>query len=288
VGSDNTAFVCKSCGDCNSAANQIASWCNTGGTNGATTSGTNGATNGSINGSTTSATNGATNGSTTGGPTGCDVPTQNCGAGMKCVAMADTASQMLVGTCVTDGTVAAGGACTPQTGTNVLNDNCRAGFVCDNLFGNFSNVCRKICSHNSDCGAGQHCGDFLFAGAGWGWCAPTCTPFSSAAGNCAAGMDCGETDDDAEQPDPNSEAGFFLCKVTGTGKVYSTCTKDPDCGANLWCGIVDQTSGAAACLPNCNDTTVCVSLPGDAGVTGMAMCHPLTGQPANAGYCIVQ
>lgn len=48
LGSDNSTFQCKSCGDCTAAANQIGNWCST--------------SNGSTSGSTTS-------GSTTGGPT---------------------------------------------------------------------------------------------------------------------------------------------------------------------------------------------------------------------------
>ena len=72
----------------------------------------------------------------------CDVAMQNCAAGQKCVGFFDGTS--LVGTCVTDGTVAAGGACQTQQSQDTLLDNCVKGYVCDNLFGNSTNTCRKI------------------------------------------------------------------------------------------------------------------------------------------------
>ena len=100
-------------------------------------------------------------------------------------------------------------------------------------------------------------------------------------------MDCGETVDSAEQASQNTETGFFLCKKTGTGGAYATCMGDGDCGVNLWCGVVDQNSGAAECLPNCSDTVPCTTPPSDAGVAG-ATCHPLESQPDNAGYCLAQ
>jgi hypothetical protein len=216
----------------------------------------------------------------------CDVAKQDCASGQKCVGMFDS-SGAVNGTCVMNGTVAAGMACTNQQSPDTLLDNCVAGFVCDNLFGNAASICRKVCSQDSDCASGEKCGDFLFASAGWGWCGPSCTPFSTATGNCPSGQDCGETVDSVVQPDPNTEDGFFLCKLTGTGGPYATCMKDADCGVNLWCGIIDQTSGAAACLPNCNATTDCIMPPVDAGVS-TATCHPLTSQPNQAGYCLAQ
>lgn len=220
--------------------------------------------------------------------TSCDVAMQTCATGMKCVAQFDTTTgQISGGTCVMNGTIAAGMPCTTQMSTDTLLDNCVAGNVCDDLFGNSTKICRKICAADSDCASGEKCGDFLFSGAGWGWCAPSCVPFSSAAGNCPANQDCGETDDSVVQPDPNAEDGFFLCKKTGAGGPYATCMGDSDCGANLWCGIIDQTSGAAACLPNCNMTTDCIMPPVDAGVAA-ATCHPLTSQPNGAGYCTAQ
>jgi hypothetical protein len=294
VGSDNSSFECTSCADCTTAANQIANWCATGGTNGSTTAGTNGSitgtngsttgTNGSItgtNGSTTG-TNGSTtgtNGSTTGGPPSCDVGSQNCGSGQKCVAHNDGTNN-IVGQCVANGTVAQGQPCTSQMSTDTILDNCQAGLICDNLFGNFPMVCRKICTTDSNCAAGEKCGDFLFAGLGWGWCAPTCTPFSTATGNCASGMDCGETVDSVVQG--ASETGFFLCKKTGTGAAYASCTTDANCGVNLWCGIVDQTTMAGGCLPNCDSSHACTLPNADMGT---ATCHALATQPNGAGYC---
>jgi hypothetical protein len=293
LGSDNSSFQCTSCADCTAAANQIANWCATGGTNGST-AGTNGSitgstgsttagTNGSITGSTgstTAGTNGSITGSTgatTGGPPPCDIGSQNCVIGQKCVAHNNGTN--VVGQCVANGTVVQGQTCTTQMSTDTILDNCQAGLICDNVFGNFPLVCRKICTTDSQCAANEKCGDFLFAGLGWGWCAPACTPFSTAAGNCAAGMDCGETVDSVVQG--ASETGFFLCKKTGAGAAYGSCTSDADCGVNLWCGLVNQTTMAAECLPNCDNSHAC-TMPGDMGT---ATCHPLATQPNGAGYC---
>jgi hypothetical protein len=189
---------------------------------------------------------------------------------------------MVVGTCVTDGTVAEGGACMLGMSMDTYDDNCKAGFVCDDILGSDTLKCRKICTDDSQCGANAKCGDFTFLFPGWGWCANNCTPFSGS-GGCAAGMDCGEDIYDVTQPDPNAENGFFLCKKTGSGAAYSSCKSDADCGANLWCGIID-TNMDQACLPNCNDTTTCIQPAVDSGVASVD-CHPLTGQPNNAGYC---
>ena len=216
----------------------------------------------------------------------CDVAMQNCATGQKCVGFFD--GQNLVGTCVANGTVAPGQACQTQQSMDTLLDNCQGGYICDNLFGNAAEVCRKICATDSDCGSGEKCGDFLFARAGWGWCSTTCTPFNTSAGNCPANMDCGETVDSAEMPDPNVETGFFLCKKTGAGGAYASCMGDSDCGVNLWCGIVDQSTGNAACLPNCSDTVDCPQPPVDAGVAGTVTCFPLASQPDNAGFCLPQ
>jgi hypothetical protein len=218
--------------------------------------------------------------------TDCDVGMQNCPAGKKCVGQFDGSGNLL-GTCVTDGTVAEGQPCMTMSSPDTLLDNCQKGFICDTLFGNFDKVCRKMCTTDTDCGTGQKCGDFLFASAGWGWCSPTCVPFDTSASNCPTGMDCGESVWDTEMPDPNLETGFFLCKKTGPGVPYSTCMKDSDCGVGLWCGVVNQTSGQSECLPNCSDTVDCLTPPVDAGVS-TTTCHGLATQPDNAGYCLAQ
>jgi hypothetical protein len=72
LGSDNKSFACKSCSDCASAANQIASWCSTGTNNmGGTTNG--GTTNG-----------GTTNGGTNGGGTTSGQPLTGCNGLVSC------------------------------------------------------------------------------------------------------------------------------------------------------------------------------------------------------------
>src|SRR5579859_7595202 len=156
--------------------------------------------------------------------TSCDLVKQDCPMGKKCVGSFD--GMTWSGTCVNNGTVAAGAACMPSTNMMLLDDNCVAGYVCDNIFGSQSNTCRKICGQDTDCGSGQRCGDFLFANAGWGWCATTCTPFSTTAGNCPTNMDCAETVNDTVQPSTNTTTGFFLCKQTGTGGAYAVCNGD--------------------------------------------------------------
>src|SRR5258706_8746560 len=96
--------------------------------------------------------------------TSCQLPMQTCGMGKKCVAMFD--GMNWAGTCVADGTVAAGQPCMTQQSPDTLLDNCQGGFVCDNIFGSQANTCRKICGKDSDCGANEKCGDFLFSGSG--------------------------------------------------------------------------------------------------------------------------
>lgn len=218
--------------------------------------------------------------------TSCDLVKQDCPSGKKCVGMFDGTNWN--GTCIANGSVAAGGACMPGMSMDTLDDNCVAGYACDNIYGSLSNTCHKICGQDSDCASDERCGDFLFARAGWGWCAKTCTPFSTATGNCPANMDCGETADDALQPDPqNTEVGFFVCKMTGAGGPYAVCNGDQDCGVGLWCGYIDMNQTVAECLPNCSDTNACTVPNPDAGVA-MVACFPLTSQPDNAGYCLPQ
>jgi hypothetical protein len=216
----------------------------------------------------------------------CDLTKQDCTTGMKCTVQLDSQGNVSGTTCVTAGTVAAGQPCMPQQSPDTLLDNCVAGYICDDLLGNFSNLCRKFCTKDAECGSGEKCGDFLLAAAGWGWCASTCTPFSTAAGNCPAGYDCGETADSAEQPS-SAETGFFLCKKTGSGGPYTSCMADSDCGANLWCGVANTNTGDTECLPNCSDSVACLMPPSDAGLSA-AMCHPLATQPGNAGYCLTR
>jgi hypothetical protein len=221
-----------------------------------------------------------------GSNTSCDVTKQDCGTGKKCVGQVQGTGNnaMVVGTCVDDGTVAEGGACTQGMSMDTYLDDCKAGFVCDDIFGSDSLKCRKICTADSDCGSGK-CGDFTFLSPGWGWCATPCTPFSATSG-CAAGQDCGEDVFSVEQPDQTGQtiAGFFLCKKTGTHTAYESCTTDGDCAANLWCGVVNS-AGDGACLPNCDDNNMCPDAPVDSGVEGAVGCQPLTGTPNNAGYC---
>jgi hypothetical protein len=216
----------------------------------------------------------------------CDVGAQDCGAGRKCVGqlIGSGPDEEVVGVCVADGTVDEGQPCTRQMSDDTYLDNCKAGLICDALYGNFEQVCRRICTEHTDCEANEKCGDFTFLLPGWGWCAPTCTPYSTAAGNCPANMDCGETAYDVYPLDDTLEYGFFLCKQTGAGGLYATCDSDADCGSNLWCGVVSSTS--TACIPNCDDNHDCVQPDADAGMGSFSVaCHPLVGQPNNAGYC---
>jgi len=222
----------------------------------------------------------------------CDVAMQDCMGGQKCIPMFDTSTGEVSGGCVANGTVAAGGTCMVNTTVQgSINDNCVAGFICDDLFGNQGLACRKACALDSDCAAGEACGDFLSAqglsGETFGWCVKTCAAFSTDAGNCPTGMDCGENFFTVDQPDPNTPSGFFFCKKTGTSPVYGSCATDGDCGANTWCGIIDPNASGGVCIPNCSDTVTCVSPPADLGVT-TATCQPLLGTVGGAGFCNVQ
>jgi hypothetical protein len=234
-------------------------------------------------------------------PVNCDVVKQDCGGGKRCVAAWD-GSGGSSGSCVTDGTVAAGGACMfASDPTTLLDDNCKAGSTCDDLIGTGNPVCRKYCAANTDCASGEVCADMAtiygFANPpGFGWCEPSCTPFSSAAGNCPSNFDCGEDWYLVEQTDPtNPTAGFFFCKKTGTGAAYASCDNgmggpdDTKCGANLWCNDINGGQGTPQylCFENCDmaGTHACSMPPADAGMGGVSVaCVPFS-NTNGLGYC---
>jgi hypothetical protein len=236
-------------------------------------------------------------------PVNCDVVKQDCGAGKRCVAAFDGQGGAS-GSCIADGTVAAGGTCMfGSDPTTLFDDNCKAGYTCDDTIGTGTAVCRKYCGADSDCAMGEKCGDLTsFYGLanppGFGWCLPSCTPFSTAAGNCASGFDCGESYYIVEQTDPtNPTSGFFFCKKTGNGVVYASCDdgmgspSDALCGAGLWCFDINAGNGNAdfRCLQNCDTPTgthACDQPPADAGNGGITLaCVNYDNTTNGAGFC---
>jgi hypothetical protein len=212
--------------------------------------------------------------------TDCTVALQDCGTGMKCAPTFTMTS--VTGKCVTDGTVAPGGSCTPMMSSNQILDNCMAGSICDTV-GNGSDMkftCDKICTKDTDCGSGTRC----LAGAGtntFGWCVPTCNPtFGTGTDTCPAGSDCSGNYDDVSAT-MSAENGFFVCKHTGAGGAYAACMIDSDCGAGLWCD--NFNGGSMTCTPICSSTVMCVQPPADAGIN-MVNCHAFADQMGK-GYC---
>jgi hypothetical protein len=100
-----------------------------------------------------------------------------CPSNQKCAWIALSTSSGMVG-CAPNGTVAAGGACTP--GPMGMADNCVAGNQCAN------NKCEKICDTNHACAANFFCDEYqgIFVGSGSnttpfaGMCDAECDPFA--------------------------------------------------------------------------------------------------------------
>jgi hypothetical protein len=207
----------------------------------------------------------------------CSITAQDCGSGMKCI---PTVSGMnLVGKCGADGTVAEGGDCVAGMSQTQLTDNCVAGTICDNTgTGNdMTFKCRKICSADSGCAGTDRCLAFDV----FGWCLPTCTPTFTGTDSCAVGSDCGTWWPDISST-MTTNNGFFTCKQTGAGTVFSDCMGDSDCGAHLWCDTLQ--GGTNTCLELCDSTHMCSTPPADAGITPL-MCNAFADQSGGKGYC---
>jgi hypothetical protein len=221
---------------------------------------------------TGSGSDGGSNGS-------CDVTTQTCGAGMKCVPA--ISGMMVVGTCVADGTKTEGQACTQDMSSQtVFNDDCKAGLLCDGNGANGTTLCKKICTADSQCTAANNaCGGFVN---NWGLCLQKCTLFGT---DCAGGNSCASAFFDVAATMANP-TGFFVCKPDGAGKPYDSCMADTDCGANLGC---DQNQGW--CAPVCDSGHVCTQPPipdgGSAGDGGFVMvsCMPFPNLTGGQGIC---
>ena len=254
---DGTVFKCNSCSDCTAAANQAASWCEGDNSQSKPADLSTGA---------------------------CDVTAQNCGSSDKCVGIVDSSGNVS-GTCVANGSAGQGMPCTMQMSDTTYLDDCQAGLVCSDFGPNNVALCRKICTADSQCPGGQRCMDVFGSGATWGWCEPTCTPFSSAAGNCPPNNECSSNADDIATTS-TEEPGFFLCRPKGSGLAYSSCNLDSDCGPNLWCDGSDQNG--PICTGICNAGHPCPQPAGDGGEAGFtATCAAFSDQ-SGAGYCVLQ
>ncbi|HWE30635.1 MAG TPA: hypothetical protein VHB97_21660 [Polyangia bacterium] len=207
--------------------------------------------------------------------TGCDVAAQTgCGTGQKCIP--SFSGNQLVGVCVVDGTVAEGQPCIPSTANNNdVNDNCVAGTICDNDGPGSTNVCRKVCTADSGCGAAtQKCG--LVYTRKWGLCLPSCTEFSA---ECGTGNDCSVPFDDIASTQ-QAPVGFFVCKKTGTGALYGTCNQDSDCSAGLACDY-----GNNWCAQACDNTHACTQPPATDGGTNSVSCQAYPNLSNGGGFC---
>jgi hypothetical protein len=204
----------------------------------------------------------------------CDVAAQTgCPTGQKCIP-----SGFKGGTCVANGTITEGQPCTTDMTTQ--NDNCQGGLICDNTGGGAS-LCRKICTADSTCTtAGQLCERYTSK---FGACVPSCAPFGT---DCAAGSDCGTAVDDISTS-KTAATGFFVCKVTGTGAILSTCTADSDCAAGLECDPGTDPN-SYWCQPNCDATHACPAAPTTDAGTGTIACQVFTNLPNSEGYCAGQ
>lgn len=200
----------------------------------------------------------------------CNVVKQDCPSGQKCVPKVQGANQMVVGSgCVPNGTVAESQACMiTSKNSALLADNCVAGTVCDNSGGDSTLHCRKFCDTMTACsGAGLKCAAVYTTS--WGLCVPSCTPFGT---DCPSGNDCSTTFDAVST---TANSGVFVCKTTGTGKLFDMCGSDTDCGANLACV-------GPRCSPVCDSTHACAQ-PMDDG--GTISCQSYANLPNGAGVC---
>jgi hypothetical protein len=273
-GSDGTVFKCNSCSDCTEAGTQAAMWCEGG------TTGTSGSTTGT-SGNTTG-TSGSTTGTTM---TSCDVVSQNCGSGMKCVGVVSSTSTVVTGTCMTDGSVGEGQECLAPQNDTTYEDNCKGGLICDNRGANAVSLCRRICTSDSECRSGQRCMNAFGPGTAWGWCEPTCTPF--AANSCPVNNECSGNSDDIAFNTTQVESGFFMCRPKGTGAPFVNCNSDADCGPNLWCDWSQTNATTGFCQGICDSTHTCPTpAPGTFSGTATNTCAPFSDQ-SGAGYCVI-
>jgi hypothetical protein len=180
------------------------------------------------------------------------------------------ANQTVVGSaCVSNGTVAAGQACVITSKNNaLLSDNCIAGTVCDNSGGDSSLHCRKFCDTMTACADTTLKCAAVFT-SNWGLCTPSCTPFGT---DCPSGNDCSTTFDAVSM---TANSGVFVCKMTGTAKLFESCMADTDCAANLACV-------GPRCVPICDTTHQCPQ-PTDDG--GMLSCQSYANLANGAGTC---
>jgi hypothetical protein len=195
------------------------------------------------------------------GSMSCDLIQQDCPNGQKCAVsgfgMTATVS------CVMAGTVTDGMACV--RGMMGAPDNCAAGLTCSR------GTCRKYCTADGDCDAGQKCGanrNTMLVGT----CTPACTPF---------GNDCGAQNCSTLVTAFGSGGGvFFTCRMPGNTANFDDCTGGgASCGPDAFC---DQNAGW--CAPLCDDTHPCPAMSADGGValSCMSLGTTMSGDP---GYC---
>jgi hypothetical protein len=190
----------------------------------------------------------------------CDPVSQNCGSGMKCTLSAGSAGAFIP-TCVADGTVAEGGAC---TGTST-GDNCAHGSLC------IGAVCTRFCTSGMDSQCTAQSGglcDLVITGS-----TPTTTVCSYPPACDPLAQNCADTST-ACYWDPVKKSGY--CFSTGTKATGTTCMYANDCVKGDIC--LDTGGPTGSCSQIC-------SLGADAGKPACTAgtCTTLGTDPI--GYC---
>jgi hypothetical protein len=157
---------------------------------------------------------------------------QGCDPGQKCtwISVQDTPERLGKLGCVADGTVAAGGACTPgAVGETTGFDNCQAGLYCINM------VCQDICgfdgSANAACQTGYNCTRYADTFANGeddpvaGICNPGCNPLTQTRSDtnapCGGSMGCYMLTSATETIAVCASAGTVTHNTDITGPAYA-------------------------------------------------------------------
>jgi hypothetical protein len=185
---------------------------------------------------------------------------------------------------VVDGTGGPELACVPTSGSNTRGnscsrdvadggdpaaaygrDNCGAGLFCTAVGVSQPAPptisvyrCRGYCSTAKECDTGESCSTFP-PNAGYGFCVPTCVPFSQ---DCGSGVDCSDT--------TTSDGATYTasCRTPGTANSGDACVSNLECAASLVCM-------GAKCTALCDGAHACAA----------GSCTALAGLASGAGYC---
>jgi hypothetical protein len=169
----------------------------------------------------------------------CDPVCQNCGVGQKCTLTPDNVA---VASCLTNQTVAPGGACQYNPWYYTSYDNCSAHSVC--LGGPGGYLCRVFCRADSDCAIVN------------GTCSPNPSPGTTFK-VCTAGS---TTCDPVANTGCGSDGCFLTggsgiaCLSQGSGVDGTPCPNNDECHGGYTC---TSWSGSWVCRPVCRLGTGC-------------------------------